>query len=410
MFLTKYDSVLLNSNIDFLNVDYTNVKVASFDLDYTIIKTKSGKKMPESEDDWVLFANKKNMQNKLRTLNKQGYMIVIFSNQSNLEKRITIEKYSQKIEAINNELSDGQNLNISWFFALEKNKYRKPLIGMLDLFLDIYKRYLDTFNIEYKINMSESFYCGDAAGRVYNSSSKDFSYTDMFFAKNAKMRFYTPEQFFLSDTKNYNIVHPYQNLDLKKIFQPSPNKNKQMEQLDSLIESSIINGKKICFIMVGCPGSGKTTIRHYIMKNPLITNDIFVLSGDDKSSIKEYNKAINNKNIIIDSTNPSFDHRNKYYSSLNSDIYDFIVFNLNIDKTICRHLNWVRYNISINKSDEQLIIPEIAYRIYLKKYEDPNLDISKTDISNIQIININNIGDVLDPNMITDEYLFYYDV
>ena len=409
-FLTKYGSVLMHTNIDFLNINYLDLKIAGFDLDSTLIKTKSGKKMPESKDDWILFTNKKNMQNKLKSLNKQGYMIVVFSNQVNLENRISIEDFSQKIEAINNELSDSTNLNISWFFALEKDTYRKPMIGMFDLFMDIAKTYFEIFDIEYKFNISESFYCGDAAGRVYNSSSKDFSYTDMFFAKNSKTRFYTPEQFFLSDTKNYNILHPYQNLDLNKIFVPTPNKNKYLNQMYEYIELSVMSGKKICFIMVGCPGSGKSTIRQYILNNQLISSNVFVLSGDDKSSIKEYKKAINNKHLIIDSTNPSFEHRNKYYTSLNPDIYDFLIINLNIDKTICKHLNYVRYNVVSKHSDDQQLIPEIAYRIYFKKYEDPNLDLSKTNLLNIQIININNIGDIIDPTLLTDEYYFFYDV
>lgn len=48
--------------------------------------------------------------------------------------------------------------------------------------------------------MAQSFYCGDAAGRVANwapGKKKDHSMADKLLAENLNLRFYTPEQFFL---------------------------------------------------------------------------------------------------------------------------------------------------------------------------------------------------------------------
>lgn len=48
--------------------------------------------------------------------------------------------------------------------------------------------------------MKESFYCGDAAGRVANwapGKKKDHSMADKLLAENLGLKFYTPEQFFL---------------------------------------------------------------------------------------------------------------------------------------------------------------------------------------------------------------------
>lgn len=48
--------------------------------------------------------------------------------------------------------------------------------------------------------MSESFYCGDAAGRVANwapGKKKDHSMADKLLAENIGLTFYTPEQYFL---------------------------------------------------------------------------------------------------------------------------------------------------------------------------------------------------------------------
>lgn len=52
-----------------------------------------------------------------------------------------------------------------------------------------------------KIDMSASFYCGDAAGRPDNwapKKKKDFSCSDRLFAKNLGLKFFTPEEHFLN--------------------------------------------------------------------------------------------------------------------------------------------------------------------------------------------------------------------
>lgn len=46
------------------------------------------------------------------------------------------------------------------------------------------------------VDMRRSFYCGDAAGRI---SPKDFSDSDVKFATNIGLRFFTPEHLFFGD-------------------------------------------------------------------------------------------------------------------------------------------------------------------------------------------------------------------
>lgn len=154
--------------------------------------------------------------------------------------------------------------------------------------------------------------------------------------------------------------------------------------------------------MVGSPGSGKTTLRNKIINN---YKNIFVFSPDEHTPVKEYKKNINNHNILIDSTNSSFKHREKYYKEVDKTIYNFMVIHFNYDNNISKHLNYVR-SYKTNH-----LIPEIAYRIYYKHYEDPNLDFDKlSEDYQIKVININDVRCMIDNNKLSEEYYFYYDI
>lgn len=53
-------------------------KLAGFDMDWTVIRTKSGKKFPTYAGDWMWWHS--TVPTKLRELHKEGYAIVIFTN------------------------------------------------------------------------------------------------------------------------------------------------------------------------------------------------------------------------------------------------------------------------------------------------------------------------------------------
>lgn len=73
---------------DTLYYIYTNPKlidkIAAFDLDYTLIKTKSGNLFPKDENDWTWLYD--NVPNILEELAKNKYNIVVFTNQKGISK------------------------------------------------------------------------------------------------------------------------------------------------------------------------------------------------------------------------------------------------------------------------------------------------------------------------------------
>ena len=71
--------------------------------------------------------------------------------------------------------------------------YRKPSPHMF--------YYLEkNFNSGIKFDLEKSTYCGDAAGRAATATrKKDHSNDDRQFAANCKLKFFTPEAFFLGE-------------------------------------------------------------------------------------------------------------------------------------------------------------------------------------------------------------------
>ncbi|KUF99986.1 Triosephosphate isomerase [Phytophthora nicotianae] len=60
-------------------------KIAGFDLDGTLIVTKSGKKFAKDKDDWKLF-HPTLVRDKLAQLARDGFTLTIFSNQNGIAK------------------------------------------------------------------------------------------------------------------------------------------------------------------------------------------------------------------------------------------------------------------------------------------------------------------------------------
>ena len=118
--------------------------VASFDLDGTLIRTKSGKKFAKDKDDYKYSFD--NVIEKLHNLMENGYKIVIFTNQ----KGISMNKVS-KTDIINK--IEKLFPFADYFIACNDDIYRKPMIGMYEKFIKL--------NCEYE----DMFYVGDAAGR-----------------------------------------------------------------------------------------------------------------------------------------------------------------------------------------------------------------------------------------------------
>ncbi|CAH0751422.1 unnamed protein product [Diatraea saccharalis] len=178
----------------------SSMKIAAFDMDGTLIKTKSGKVHPVDINDWqIAFPNG---TEKLKALPSQGYKVVILTNQAAIGNgRVKIGDFKKKIESIVSKLA----VPIQVFLATGKTFYRKPATGM-------WKILTEQKNDNLAVDKDDSFYCGDAAGRAANwapGKKKDHSMVDKLMAENLGLKFYTPEQFFLGHSiANVPMIKP----------------------------------------------------------------------------------------------------------------------------------------------------------------------------------------------------------
>ena len=112
------------SNIDSKRKYY----IAGFDLDWTIIKTKSGNIFPKDKSDWEIWDPTGLI--KLKDLSKDpDCLIVIISNQKGLgipnKKFLSVKEFKEKVNNIHKSLG----INFIFMASLQDDIYRKPRIS-----------------------------------------------------------------------------------------------------------------------------------------------------------------------------------------------------------------------------------------------------------------------------------------
>ncbi|XP_064969535.1 polynucleotide 3'-phosphatase ZDP-like isoform X1 [Musa acuminata AAA Group] len=166
-------------------------RIAAFDFDGCLVNTSVKRIGP---DAWSLMYP--SIPEKLQELYKGGYKLVIFTNESNIErwKNKRQQAVDSKIGRLENFIKCVK-VPIQVFIAcgLGKNKdgtddpFRKPQPGM-------WKLMEEHFNSSIAVDMDQSFYVGDAAGRT-----NDHSDADIKFAKDQLQDFF----FFVGQMKVY---------------------------------------------------------------------------------------------------------------------------------------------------------------------------------------------------------------
>lgn len=289
-----------NDYVSLFPAEVTAEHCVIFDFDGTIAAKANGDIPGKAETDSNNFVLYHGVEEVLRDIMNRGIQIVIISNQSNFT-----------------EAKEQMFVNLFKYFdekfiilvAHKKNKYRKPNIGFISL--------LSRFQI--------LFYCGDAIGETATFPPFNYESTDLDFAKNANLEFLDPLEAFGS---NYNTIVP----------------------------------KERVVIMMGTPGSGKTTLARRLENHGFTRYSQDEHKNKlDKVGLKKDMKRVLNEggSIVLDATHSSETAKQVWIDLANSCNVDYIIL-------------WcVRCGRPFNKLRSNPV-PPVAYVPYTKNFIRPS--------------------------------------
>lgn len=281
--------------------------IAFFDYDWTIVKPKSNGTFPKDVDDWEWL--RPSVPYTIKNLYKKGFAIVVVTNQSKDWKVTQIEKVLELL-----------NIPMTICIARDKADY-KPSLNLLN----------EAFSPEKqeKIDKKKSFFCGDALGRPM-----DYDDTDKRFAEALGVRVMPPEDLF-------------------------PRK-----EPDNKVEIKVSKDQELV-IMVGMPGSGKTTF----VNETFGQSEYVIASGDELKTAAKLLKCASaalekGKSVVIDATNPSKQRREDYINlAKKHNVHVKVVYvNTPMEESMARN----------NKREKP--VPRIAYSVYNKNFEMPTTE------------------------------------
>jgi bifunctional polynucleotide phosphatase/kinase len=284
-------------------------KVFLMDLDGTLITSKSGRRSALDANDWLFLGP---IPSVLNELHRQGWTIALISNQSDWT---TTPGPKAKIESVLAALKEANGW-APWCLvatATRKEKdtvYRKPGRGLYDVLLS-------------HLGSVESVHmCGDAIGPSDPYPPYQWSDSDRLFAKGIGAEFFRP-------------------LD---VFNASPPFSLRSQQ--ELV------------LLVGNPGSGKSTTARYIAARGYVHVEQDV-TGSKVATKKIVQEALaKGQSVVVDAT---------HGSETNRLPYEELAVELHIPFQILWH---IRDGRPFNTLREKPV-PEVAYAIYSKYFVEP---------------------------------------
>ncbi|PNS17341.1 Bifunctional polynucleotide phosphatase/kinase [Sphaceloma murrayae] len=371
LFMCKYDKLDDNAHIK-------PRKIALFDFDSTLIVAKSGKKFAKEAGDWTFWHA--SVPSKLKQLVEDGYLVNIISNQAGLKPpdpktkspvgalNKKVAEWKQKVKAV----LDTLDLPIAVYAARDHDLYRKPRVGMWEQLLADHHLSADD------VNLDESIFVGDAAGRTASSKgNRDFSCSDRDFASNVGIPFKTPEEYFLNEEPR-----PF-----ARAFEP---KQYLKTVNDTDTDSSPIvytrRNPQDMILFVGSPGAGKSTFYHRHLK-PLgyerINQD--TLGSRDRCLRLATTHLTAGLSVAIDNTNADLDVRSHWLALAKQFSVPIRCVHFTAPSKLCEHNDTVRALVGGSMNPEKRsMLPKMAFSGFAGRYREPTVREGFQDVVKVE--------------------------
>eukprot|EP00039_Didymoeca_costata_P004961 m.77257 g.77257 ORF g.77257 m.77257 type:complete len:407 (+) comp12612_c0_seq3:142-1362(+) len=324
----------------------TTSKFAGFDMDWTIIKTMSGKTFPSYANDWKLWDEDK-VPEKLQSLTQDGFKVVIFTNQGGIEKGNTsLETIKLKIEGI--QAAVGVPMVACIMYS--NDMYRKPRVGAWELIEQ-------KLNGGVQVNRKASIFVGDGAGRVPpHVAKKDFGDSDLKFALNLGVSFQTPEECFLGEKQVYPTNFEFDPRSFGKGAMPIKAKS----------------GQELV-LCVGPPGSGKSTLsRTVFSKYTRVNRDTLKTPAKCQEAARKALAA--GKSVIVDNQNTTAHDRAPYVAMAKKFGVEVRAIVFDVSKAMCFHMNEYRSIDPDSKEFRDHRVPKVVIHTHFKHRQIPTKD------------------------------------
>uniref|UniRef100_A0A7S0FJC5 Polynucleotide kinase 3'-phosphatase n=1 Tax=Pyrodinium bahamense TaxID=73915 RepID=A0A7S0FJC5_9DINO len=333
--------------------------VYGFDMDDTLISTKSGKTFAANSDDWKWWHDA--VPGKLREFAKAGAKLVIFTNQKGFRDKSTKE-LTDKIDKVQRDL--GTPFLV--LAALGNDGFRKPRTGLWDLLVS-------EANGGIAPDLERCRFVGDAAGRpALKKVKKDFSDTDLKFALNLGVAFQTPEECFLGPEAATATGRPYSTTTFA--FDP-----RSLGKGGAAAAKIGPSGKQELIVVVGPPGSGKSSMATAKFPGYARANQDTLKTKE--KCIKAVADALKaGKSAIVDNQNKDKATRKGYLNAAKAAGVPARAVLLEVPKELCFHLNCYRFMNKRSPEHRAETVPDMVIHGYFKNVEPPTKEEGFADV------------------------------
>lgn len=315
-----------------------NAIVAGFDLDGTLITTKSGRTFPRNREDWQWLAPAIPATLK-RLADPQGHtLLAIITNQSKFTADVR-----GKIEDI---IAAADLMSVPFIVTVstEHQRYRKPMRGVMDW-----------LRATYKVASHGGFYVGDAMSPALG----DHSTSDYYFALNAGLAFH--------------YAANYWGLGAEPVPVPAPMLPAGLCHTVTECKTTKMVADKVAalgwdvVILVGAPAVGKSTLAAYLRDYWGFSIASMDADGTRAAYMRRLKDLLGSPGcprIVIDNTNPDRADLMALIAKERAGAVAGTVW-FDVDRATAEYMNHRRCYLTGRW------IPAIAYSVYYKKLVVP---------------------------------------